>query len=126
MVGQVIPWDDGAPLSGGSCSRVTLTSGCEVARTGAVMRRRTFDGVDLMGLFVHGEAGRSQVQIGGSLGLDPEDGPEVLGPRLSRGVVAGRPERRGTSRSTSSQTEAWPSSRSPGPVEVPRMPQQIR
>jgi len=55
---------------GGSCSRVTLISGRLVARTGAVMGRRSFDVVDLMELFVHWEAGRSQVQIGESLDLD--------------------------------------------------------
>ena len=41
-----------------------------MARTGAVMGRRTFDVVDLTELFVHWEAGRSQVQISESLNLD--------------------------------------------------------
>jgi len=35
-----------------------------------VMGRRSFDVVDLTELFVHWEAGRSQVQIGESLDLD--------------------------------------------------------
>ena len=36
------------------------------------MARRSFDVVDLTELFVHWEAGRSQVQIAQSLGLDPK------------------------------------------------------
>jgi len=41
-----------------------------VARTGAVTGRRSFDVVDLLELFTHREAGRSQAQIAESLNLD--------------------------------------------------------
>ena len=75
------------PSSGGSCSRVTLTSGRLVARTGAMMGRRTFDVVDLTELFVHWEAGRSQVQIGESLNLDRKTVRKFLAPALAEGLV---------------------------------------
>ena len=44
------------------------------------MARRTFDVIDLTEMFVHWEAGRSQVQISESLGIGPQDGAEVPGP----------------------------------------------
>ena len=75
----------------GSCSRVTLTSGRLVARTGAVMGRRSFDVVDLTELFVHWEAGRSQVQIGESLGLDRKTVRKYLAPAVAEGLVPGGP-----------------------------------
>ena len=73
------------PSLGGSCSRVTLTSGRLVARTGAMMGRRTFDVVDLTELFVHWEAGRSQVQISESLNLDRKTVRKFLARRWPRG-----------------------------------------
>ncbi len=78
-------------MSGGSCSRVTLTSGRLVARTGAMMGRRTFDVVDLTELFVHWEAGRSQVQISESLNLDRKTVRKFLAPALAEGLVPGGP-----------------------------------
>jgi len=60
LVRHVIPHgDDGVPSSGGSCPRFTRTAGRQVARTGAVMGRRSFDVVDLPELFALWEAGRS-------------------------------------------------------------------
>jgi hypothetical protein len=56
-----------------------------------MMGRRTFDVVDLTELFVHWEAGRSQVQIGERLNLDRKTGAEVLGPGGGRRAGAGRP-----------------------------------
>ena len=79
------------PSLGGSCSRVTLTSGRLVARTGAMMGRRTFDVVDLTELFVHWEAGRSQVQISESLNLDRKTVRKFLAPALAEGLVPGGP-----------------------------------
>ena len=79
------------PSLGGSCSRVTLTSGRLVARTGAVMGRRTFDVVDVTELFVHWEAGRSQVQISESLCLDRKTVRKFLAPAVAEGLVPGGP-----------------------------------
>jgi hypothetical protein len=62
-----------------------------VARTGAVMGRRTFDVVDVTELFVHWEAGRSQVQISVSLGLDRKTVRKFLAPALAEGLVPGGP-----------------------------------
>ena len=55
------------------------------------MGRRSFDVVDLTELFVHWEAGRSQVQIAREPGSGPEDGAEVSGPGGGRGLVPGGP-----------------------------------
>jgi hypothetical protein len=54
-----------------------------------VMSRRSFDVVDLTELFVHWEAGRSQVQIGESLGLDRKTIRKYLAPALAEGLVPG-------------------------------------
>ena len=55
------------------------------------MGRRTFDVVDLTELFVHWEAGRSQVQISESLNLDRKTVRKFLAPALAEGLVPGGP-----------------------------------
>ena len=55
------------------------------------MGRRTFDVVDLTELFVHWEAGRSQVQISESLGLDRKTVRKFLAPAVAEGLVPGGP-----------------------------------
>src|SRR5664279_6267470 len=55
------------------------------------MGRRRFDVVDLTELFVHWEAGRSQVQIGESLDLDRKTVRKYLAPALAEGLVPGGP-----------------------------------
>ena len=55
------------------------------------MGRRSFDVVDLTELFVHWEAGRSQVQIGESLNLDRKTVRKFLAPALAEGLVPGGP-----------------------------------
>lgn len=55
------------------------------------MGRRSFDVVDLTELFVHWEAGRSQVQIGESLGLDRKTVRKYLAPVVAEGLVPGGP-----------------------------------
>ena len=53
------------------------------------MSRRTLDVVDLVELFVHWEAGRSQVQIGESLGLDRKTVRKYLAPAVAAGLAPG-------------------------------------
>ena len=53
------------------------------------MARRSFDVVDLTELFVHWEAGRSQVQIAQSLGLDRKTVRKYLAPALADGLTPG-------------------------------------
>ena len=53
------------------------------------MSRRTLDVVDLVELFVHWEAGRSQVQISESLGLDRKTVRKYLAPAVADGLVPG-------------------------------------
>ena len=55
------------------------------------MGRRSFDVVDLTELFVHWEAGRSQVQIGESLGLDRKTVRKFLAPSVAEGLLPGGP-----------------------------------
>ena len=55
------------------------------------MGRRTFDVVDVTELFVHWEAGRSQVQISESLGLDRKTVRKFLAPAVAEGLVPGGP-----------------------------------
>ena len=55
------------------------------------MSRRSFDVVDLTELFVHWEAGRSQVQIGESLNLDRKTIRKYLAPAVADGLVPGGP-----------------------------------
>ena len=55
------------------------------------MDRRSFDVVDLTELFVHWEAGRSQVQIGESLGLDRKTVRKYLAPAVADGLAPGGP-----------------------------------
>ena len=55
------------------------------------MGRRSFDVVDLTELFVHWEAGRSQVQIGESLNLDRKTIRKYLAPAVADGLVPGGP-----------------------------------
>ena len=54
------------------------------------MGRRTFDVVDLTELFVHWEAGRSQVQISESLNLDRKTVRKFLAPALAEGLLPDR------------------------------------
>jgi hypothetical protein len=53
------------------------------------MSRRTLDVVDLVELFVHWEAGRSQVQIGESLGLDRKTVRKYLASAVAAGLAPG-------------------------------------
>ena len=53
------------------------------------MSRRTLDVVDLVELFVHWEAGRSQVPIGESLGLDRKTVRKYLAPAVAAGLETG-------------------------------------
>src|SRR3954469_600210 len=53
------------------------------------MARRSFDVVDLTELFVHWEAGRSQVQIAESLNLDRKTVRKYLAPVVAEGLVPG-------------------------------------
>jgi len=55
------------------------------------MGRRSLDVVDLTELFVHWEAGRSQVQIAESLGLDRKTVRKYLAPAVAEGLVPGGP-----------------------------------
>lgn len=55
------------------------------------MSRRTLDVVDLVELFVHWEAGRSQVQISESLGLDRKTVRKYLAPAVADGLAPGGP-----------------------------------
>ena len=55
------------------------------------MGRRSFDVVDLTELFVHWEAGRSQVQIAESLGLDRKTVRKYLAPAVAEGLAPGGP-----------------------------------
>ena len=52
------------------------------------MGRRTFDVVDLTELFVHWEAGRSQVQIS-EAGIDRKTVRKFLAPAVAEGLVPG-------------------------------------
>ena len=53
------------------------------------MARRSFDVVDLTELFVHWEAGRSQVQIAQCLGLDRKTVRKYLAPAVADGLTPG-------------------------------------
>jgi hypothetical protein len=53
------------------------------------MARRSFDVVDLAELFVHWEAGRSQVQIAQSLNLDRKTVRKYLAPAVAEGLLPG-------------------------------------
>jgi hypothetical protein len=53
------------------------------------MSRRTLDVVDLVELFVHWVGGRSQVQIGESLGLDRKTVRKYLAPAVAAGLEPG-------------------------------------
>lgn len=55
------------------------------------MGRRSFDVVDLLELFTHWEAGRSQSQIADSLNLDRKTVRKYTAPLVQRGLVPGGP-----------------------------------
>jgi transposase len=55
------------------------------------MGRRSFDVVDLLELFTHWEAGRSQAQIADSLNLDRKTVRKYTAPLVARGLVPGGP-----------------------------------
>jgi hypothetical protein len=53
--------------------------------------RRTFDVIDLIEIYVHWFAGRSQVQIADSLGVDRKTVRKYLAPVEAEGLVPGGP-----------------------------------
>src|ERR1035438_4275815 len=55
------------------------------------MARRTFQMIDLIEIYVHWYAGRSQAQIADSLGLDRKTVRKYLGPVTAAGLVPGGP-----------------------------------
>src|SRR5680860_1285861 len=55
------------------------------------MARRTFEMIDLIEIYVHWFAGRSQVQIADSLGIDRKTVRKYLAPVEAEGLVAGGP-----------------------------------
>ena len=55
------------------------------------MGRRSFDVVDLLELFTHWEAGRSQSQIAASLNLDRKTVRKYMAPLVAQGLVPGGP-----------------------------------
>lgn len=54
------------------------------------MARRTFDVIDLIELYEHWWAGRSQVEISASLGIDRKTIRKYLAPAVESGLVAGQ------------------------------------
>jgi hypothetical protein len=58
---------------------------------GSAMSRRSLDPVDLVELFLHWQADRSQVQISESLGLDRKTVPKYLAPAVADGLTPGDP-----------------------------------
>ena len=56
---------------------------------GALMARRTFEMVDLRELYVHWYAGRSQVQLAESLGIDRKTVRKYLAPAIADGIEPG-------------------------------------
>src|SRR3954469_14118959 len=55
------------------------------------MARRTFDVIDLTEVYVHWWAGRSQVEISASLGIDRKTVRKYLAPAIEAGIVPGGP-----------------------------------
>lgn len=55
------------------------------------MARRTFDVINLIEIYVHWFAGRSQVQIADSLGVDRKTVRKYLAPVEAEGLVPGGP-----------------------------------
>lgn len=55
------------------------------------MARRTFEMIDLIEIYVHWDAKRSQVQIGDSLGIDRKTVRKYLAPVEAEGLVPGGP-----------------------------------
>ena len=55
------------------------------------MARRTFVMIDLVEIYVHWYAGRSQAQIAASLGLDRKTVRKYLAPVVAAGLVPGGP-----------------------------------
>ena len=53
------------------------------------MARRTFDVIDLIEIYTHWYAGRSQVQIADSLGIDRKTVRKYLAPAEAEGLVPG-------------------------------------
>ncbi len=54
------------------------------------MARRTFDVIDLIELYEHWWAGRSQVEISASLGIDRKTIRKYLAPVVEAGLVPGQ------------------------------------
>jgi transposase len=54
------------------------------------MARRTFEVIDLIELYEHWWAGRSQLEISASLGIDPKTIRKYLAPAVEAGLVPGR------------------------------------
>src|SRR3954447_10997651 len=55
------------------------------------MARRTFDMIDLTEVYVHWWAGRSQVEISESLGIDRKTVRKYLAPAIAARIVPGGP-----------------------------------
>jgi hypothetical protein len=55
------------------------------------MARRTFDVIDLTEVYVHWWAGRSQVEIAASLGIDRKTVRKYLEPVEAAGIIPGGP-----------------------------------
>jgi transposase len=71
-----------------NASRLRLT---DPVSKGARVARRTFDVIDLLEIYVHWYAGRSQAQIAGSLGIDRKTVRKYLAPVETEGLVPGGP-----------------------------------
>ena len=55
------------------------------------MARRTFDVVDVTEILIHWHAGRSQLQLAASLGVDPKTVRKYTAPAIAAGLVSGGP-----------------------------------
>ena len=77
----------GAPVWSSNRDRLPLTD--EVREQ--PMGRRTFEMIDLVELYVHWDAGRSQAQLAQSLGLDRKTVRKYLAPVRATGLTPGGP-----------------------------------
>jgi hypothetical protein len=55
------------------------------------MTRRTFDVVDVTEILIHWHAGRSQLQLADSLGVDPKTVRKYTAPAIAAGMAPGGP-----------------------------------
>src|SRR5450759_1801333 len=90
------------------------------------MARRTFQMIDLIEIYVHWYAGRSQAQIADSLGMDRKTVRKYLGPVAAAGLVAGGPpvmteaDWRARARQSASVITGGPPATSPAAATGPR------